>query len=342
MTTKLRPRNRRQPVRDNRRSFEPAAATLRPTDVNAGPVIAPFRGTRTEWISRIFPRADARLYQMFCQGLILCYGLKFLDFRLYAHHIPVILGACLATQFAAVQLLRRLHANEATVPLPAFDWRSPTVTGMSLILLLRTNELWLSALAAVIAISGKFLIRVNGKHIFNPSLFGIIAMLILFPGGAWVSPAQWGREGLFLFFITCAGGCVLFRALRSDITLAFLATYALLIVGRTLWLGDPWPIARNQLASGGLLIFAFFMISDPRSTPDARAGRILFSALTALIAFYIQFGLFRTNGPLWALFLCAFSVPLIDRFLFQAKRFEWNQTSRRGPEHTPAITGAGK
>ena len=160
-------------------------------------------------------------------------------------------------------------------------------------------------------------------------------MLLLFSGGVWASPGQWGREGLFLFAIACAGGFVLFRALRSDITLAFLGSFAALLVGRALWLDDPAPIVINQLSSGALLIFAFFMIPDPKSTPDSRAGRILFAALVALGAFAVRFVWFEPNGLFWSLAVVSLATPLIDRWFSQSQnrgRFEW-------PTPTPVITG---
>src|SRR2546422_5386760 len=54
----------------------------------------------------------------------------------------------------------------------------------------------------------------------------------------------------------------------------------------------------KQLQSGALLLFTFFMISDPKTTPDSRAGRILFAIIVATGAAYVQFGLYRTNGLL--------------------------------------------
>ena len=76
------------------------------------------------------------------------------------------------------------------------------------------------------------------------------------------------------------------RAARSDVTLAFLVFYLALVVGRSLWLGEPLAIPLHRLQSGALLLFAFFMISDPKTTPDSRAGRILFAALVALGRWY--------------------------------------------------------
>src|SRR5207249_2761180 len=90
-------------------------------------------------------------------------------------------------------------------------------------------------------------------------------------------------------------------------------------------LAVPAPIPAiplHRLENGALVLFSFFMISDPRTTPDSRLGRVLFAALVALGAYTVQFWLFRTNGLLWSLAVCSLPVPLIDRFL-PGPRFRW-------------------
>ena len=144
------------------------------------------------------------------------------------------------------------------------------------------------------------MIRVRGKHVFNPTNFAIVALLLT--GQAWVSPGQWGSAAFFGFLLACLGGLVVNRAARSDVTLAFLAGLrGPRVRAAPLWLGEPMAIPIHRLQNGALLIFAFFMISDPRTTPDRRAGRVLFALLVALGAAYVQFRLFRTNGLLWSL-----------------------------------------
>jgi enediyne biosynthesis protein E5 len=88
-----------------------------------------------------------------------------------------------------------------------------------------------------------------------------------------------------------------------------------LLFGRSLYLGEPLAIPLHRLESGALLLFAFFMISDPKTTPDSRVGRVLFAALVAFGGWYVQFRLFRTNGLLWSLAACSMAVPLLDRIV---------------------------
>ena len=115
---------------------------------------------------------------------------------------------------------------------------------------------------------------------------------------------------------------MLTRARRAETTLSFLAAYALLVFARATWLGDPYAIPLHQLQNGALLLFAFFMISDPKTSPDAAAGRVFYGALVATVAYVIQFVYFTPGAPVLALILCAPIVPLIDRCL-AGRRYEW-------------------
>jgi Na+-transporting NADH:ubiquinone oxidoreductase subunit NqrB len=254
---------------------------------------------------------DARDWQIAFLAAFLIFVAATRDFGLPLPAFLVALASGLAVQWA---LARAFAAADRSL-------RSALISALSLGLLLRTNELWVAALAAVLAIASKFLLRVRGKHVFNPTNLGILAAVLL-TGRAWVSPAQWGSAAFLAFFLAALGLLVTRRCGRLDISLAYLGTHALLNVARVWWLGDRPEVLFHRLASGALIVFAFFMISDPRSTPDSRGGRILFAALVATVAYYIQFRLFVPSAPLWALLVVSPLTPLIDLAL-GGRRFEW-------------------
>ena len=257
---------------------------------------------------------DPRLYQIASLSTLLLYGLLWLRFDVSLWQIAITLGIALLTQYAGTRFYN----------LPSFDPRSPLISALSLCLLLRTNDLPVAALAAFIAIGSKFVIRWKDKHLFNPTNLSLVVMLA--SGIGWISPGQWGQVAWFGFLIACLGGLVVTRAARADVTLAFLVFYVGLLIARALWLGDPLTIPLHQIESGALLIFAFFMISDPKTTPDSRTGRIVYALIVALAALYVQFGLFRPNGPLWGLIACAPLIPLLDRLL-PGLRYDWANPS---------------
>jgi len=253
---------------------------------------------------------DPRAYQIACLGGLLAYGLWRLDFGVGSAQALVTLGSVLAAQY----VLGRAAGLR-------FEPRSALISGLSLCLLLRTSSLALVAVTGLVTVASKFALRWRGKHVFNPTNLGLVVMMAA-TGAVWVSPGQWGTSAYFGFLMACLGGLVVHRALRSDVTLAFLGFHAAILLGRAAWLGDPWAIPLHQLQNGAVLLFAFFMISDPKTTPDSRAGRVLFGLLVALGAAYVQFGLFRPNGLLWSLAFGSLAVPLIDRLL-PGPRYAW-------------------
>ncbi|MGB3627423.1 MAG: RnfABCDGE type electron transport complex subunit D, partial [Henriciella sp.] len=94
-----------------------------------------------------------------------------------------------------------------------------------------------------------------------------------------------------------------------------------------IWLGDPMAIPMHQLSSGTLLVFTFFMITDPRSTPDSRAGRILFAAAVAALTAWFIIGPNVRAAPLMALAALSLLTPILDRLL-PASRFQWGTPSK--------------
>src|SRR5579859_782758 len=220
---------------------------------------------------------DARHWQIAALGTLVLYSFIYLDFGAKPLLTLVALTCVLLTQWACARLSRR-----------PFEWRSGLITGLSLSLLLRTGDPWIMMLAAVLAISSKFLIQLHGKHLFNPAAFGIVFVLLA-THGAWVSPGQWGASIWVAALVFLLGGAVLTHAPRLDTAVAFLAAHFALLIARATWLGDPISIPLHQIMTGSLLIFAFFMITDPRTTPDSRIGRILFAVLVAALCHWLAF-----------------------------------------------------
>jgi Na+-transporting NADH:ubiquinone oxidoreductase subunit NqrB len=267
---------------------------------------------RRDWWS------DARHYQIVALSTLLVYNLGWLDFGARPLNSALAIAAALATQALCTWWFA----------LPTFDPRSPLITGLSLSLLLRADEPWLHALAAVIAIGSKFLLRIDGKHIWNPAGFAIVVLLFT-TQGVWISPGQWGSTVWLAALLAFFAILVLHAAQRSDVALFFLVSHAALLLARAWWLGDPLAIPIHQLQSGSLLIFAFFMISDPRTTPDSRLGRFLFALSVALLAHYLTF--FMQMRPALYVALIALSplILLIDKVL-PAQRFQWSRPAPQG------------
>jgi enediyne biosynthesis protein E5 len=262
---------------------------------------------------------DARHFQIGALISLLAFNFAFVDFG----------AEPLASALAIVSALMTQIIWSWYFGLPRLDFRSPLITGLSLSLLLRANDPLLHAAAGALAITSKFFLRIDGKHIWNPAGLAIVVLLFT-SGGAWISPGQWGASVWFATLLIFAAILVLHAVRRTDIAFFFLASHAALLFARAYWLGDPLAIPLHQLQSGSLLIFAFFMISDPRTAPDSTFARFLFAFAVALFAHWLAFFMQMRPALYVALIALAPIVLLLDK-IFPAQRFTWT---------TPATSGA--
>ena len=254
---------------------------------------------------------DPRHFQILTLSSLLAIQFTGSDFAPPIEIIFMTLGGCLFMQL--------IFSKIFSVPL---DFRSPLISGLSLSILFKASALWFFGLVAVFTIASKFLIRFRGKHVFNPTNFGIVLCLLVLPHDVWVSTGQWGREVWLLFFLSCMGLLVLYQIPRRDMGPMFLACWAALLFGRALWLGDPMSIPLHQIQSGALLIFCFFMISDPKTIPNRFLGRFIFAMIVAVIAFILQFEFFNFSALFYALAIGSLFTPLIDTVL-PGKAYQW-------------------
>lgn len=263
---------------------------------------------------------DARYFQILFQGIFLTYGILYLHWSNESWLYITYFSTSIATQF-----LCELFLGKKDVPL----WTrykngipSVLISSFGLSLLLKTNESWVAVLAAVISILSKYVIRINGKHIFNPSALGIMAA-VFFTGNAWISPGQWGSGAVIMFGVCCFGFIVTTRVQKLDVSIAFLGTFAALLFARQIiYLGWPLDHFIQSVSTGSLLLFSFFMITDPKTTPNHLVVRIIWSAAIAAVAFYLTAFKFMNGAPILVLVLAQPLVPLLDK-LFKAKKFEW-------------------
>jgi Na+-transporting NADH:ubiquinone oxidoreductase subunit NqrB len=281
---------------------------------------------------------DPRNYQILFLSLFLILGIGTRDWTLRPDLILVLMVTCLLTQYIAVCIFQ--NPQEKLLVLTTKEnysqnsgsksasysklssLKSALITALGLTLLLRADRYSTMILAGSLAILSKFLFRVDCKHFFNPANFGIVAALVLTPD-AWVSPGQWGDDGWYALLFAGTGGMVLKRVGRWDTTAAFLGSYALLEAIRNLWLGWTWDVFCHRLMSGSLLLFALFMVTDPRSIPNARISRILWAGCIAVLTFILRNQFFISTGVFWALFALAPLSVLLD-YIWSAPRFSWS------------------
>ncbi|MEM8612518.1 MAG: RnfABCDGE type electron transport complex subunit D [Cyanobacteria bacterium P01_H01_bin.105] len=267
--------------------------------------------------------SDARDYQILCLTLFLGLGVAMRDWSLQPVIVTTAILTALMSQAVLGWLMQWLTRESKLGAIAEFNWRSPLITALGLSLLLRTDHIATMALAASLAIASKFFFKGNNKHFFNPANFGIIAALTL-TNDAWVSPGQWGDEIWYGLIFVGAGGLVLKRVGRWDTTGMFLVSYALLEAVRNLYLGWTWDVWAHRMMSGSLLLFALFMVTDPRSIPNARPARLIWALAIAVLTFVLRNQFYLSTAVFWALFLLAPLTVVLDQ-LWESPRFEWKQ-----------------
>lgn len=266
--------------------------------------------------------ADPRYFQVTFLLLFLIYGIGVLNWEVTLPVLAAAFLSCICTQFIFIHFKTGDYHS----------LKSALISALSLCLILKTNHWYIMLLAGVLAIASKFIFRfrhpmskdkpARSKHFFNPTNFGIIVTMLL-TGQAWISPGQWGSNGLLVFSIGLLGLVVLLRVKRLDTAFSFLITFFFLTCIRSLFmLGWSFDSVTHQFTSGTLLLFTFFMITDPVSTPSHKTARIIWSSLIGFLAFYLANYEFVNGSPLWALFVLSPLTFLLDK-LFVHQKFSW-------------------
>lgn len=282
---------------------------------------------------------DVRDYQILFLSLFLVLGVATRDWTLRLDLILVAIATCCIVQWLASSLVHFFPQNlfnslttppkfnpNLTIFSPKPSFRSALITSLGLSLLLRSEHSSTIILAGTLAILSKFIFQFERKHFFNPANFGIISALVL-TKDAWVSPGQWGDDWWYALLFLGTGGLVVKRVGRWDTTAAFLGSYALLEAIRNVWLGSTWDGFLHRLMSGSLLLFALFMITDPRSIPNARLSRLIWAISIAFLTFILRNQFFIPTAVFWALFALSPLTLILDN-IWSAPRFSWTGVSR--------------
>lgn len=282
---------------------------------------------------------DRRDYQIIFLSCFLFLGLLTRDWSIQPIFIGIIIANCLLTQWV-LSIITEIEKNrddsnnlaikktqlifsQISNPKVLNSLRSGLITALGLCLLLRGNNYQTMMLASFLAIASKFLFRYHNKHFFNPANFGIICALLL-TNDAWVSPGQWGTDWWYLLLFAGMGGVILQKVGRWDTSITFLLVYAGLEALRNVWLGWSWDVWLHQLSSGSLLLFALFMLTDPRSIPNATIGRIVWAIAIAVTTIILQDFFYINTAIFWALFIISPLTIFFD-LIWSAPRFMWHK-----------------
>ncbi len=189
---------------------------------------------------------------------------------------------------------------------------SAYVSGISVGILVRSPEFWPYALCSAISITSKYLIRVDGRHLWNPSNLGIVAMLVLASDTVASLSVQWGNNLLPMLVVWFFGSIIISRLGRFHITLTYVASFLAFSVLRAYLTGNPWPAEVAPITGPMYQLFIFFMITDPKTTVrSSKRAQVAVAFLVA--AAEAVFRLFRViHAPYYALFLVGPAANLLE------------------------------
>ena len=263
-----------------------------------------------EWFQR-----DARHFQIIYQSIFLLYGINFLGWGVDTISFLLFITFCLLTQFFWLKIKEKELSG----------LKSALITSMSLCLMFKAGHPFIAMLAAVLSISSKYVFNYKGKHFFNPANFGIIVSILL-TGKGWISPGQWGNDAVIIYLVGAAGLMILLKVKRLETSVAFLFTFLLAeYIRTTIYIGWEPEVFIHKITNGSLWLFAFFMITDPVSTPDHPKARIIWAAATGILAFVLGNFYFVYASPVWALFIMSPLTFFFDK-LFIHQKFKWIQS----------------
>ncbi|TMG98901.1 MAG: hypothetical protein E6H69_11225 [Betaproteobacteria bacterium] len=122
-------------------------------------------------------------------------------------------------------------------------WLHPAsayITGISVGILIRSPAFWPYALCSAISITSKYVLRVKGRHLWNPSNFGISVMLFLAGDTVASLSIQWGNYLWPMLVIWALGAIIIWRLRRFHITATYVVSFIAFALLRSWITGNPW------------------------------------------------------------------------------------------------------
>ena len=230
-------------------------------------------------------------------------GQTVLDFRLSIAQILICLAAGALIESGVA------FFKDKVILWPA----SGLLTGNSTAFILRTpgtlhgqwwslHGIWIFVGVVAISMASKYLIRWKGRHIFNPSNLGLVLAFVALgpqytePQDLWWIPL--GPWMIVTYAILIGGGLLIGWELKLlGLELGYMAAFAVFVALALAPVPDhcmiaSWhatPMCGSQLwtilvTSPEVLIFALFMVPDPRTVPDGQASRFVFGVIVALLS----------------------------------------------------------
>jgi Na+-translocating ferredoxin:NAD+ oxidoreductase RnfD subunit len=164
-------------------------------------------------------------------------------------------------------------------------------------------------------------LRVRGRHIWNPSNFGISSMLFLAPFIGATLSVQWGNNLTAMLVIWTLGAIIIYRLKRFHISATYVASFFLFAFLRSLITGHTFQAEIAPITGPMYQLFVLFMITDPKTTVRSKLGQCAVAFAVALVEFVLR--LFESvHAPYYALFLVGPTANLVEIWLTPRRKKE--------------------
>ena len=221
-------------------------------------------------------------------------------------------GLAIVTAIAAELFMARLTYGRWPHPASAY------ITGISVGILVRSPFLWPYALASLISITSKYVLKVNGRHLWNPSNLGVSAVLFLAPATVSLLSIQWGNNVWPMAVIWTLGSVIVWRVGRLHISATYVASFLFFSFVRSAITGNPWLAEMAPITGPMYQLFVFFMVTDPKTTVRPTWAQVLVVFIVALGETVLRLQEV-VYAPFYALFLVGPSALLLETYLESRK-----------------------
>jgi Na+-translocating ferredoxin:NAD+ oxidoreductase RnfD subunit len=188
---------------------------------------------------------------------------------------------------------------------------SAYVSGISVGILVRSPAMWPYALCSMLSITSKYVLRLKGRHLWNPSNFGICVLLVLAPEAVASLGIQWGNYLPPMMIVWLLGSLIIWQAKRFHICATYVVSFLLFAYVRSGITGHPFLAEVAPITGPMYQLFIFFMITDPKTTVQTTWGQCVVAFLVALVEMLLRINE-SVYAPLYALFLVGPAANLLE------------------------------
>ena len=193
-------------------------------------------------------------------------------------------------------------------------WPHPAsayISGISAGILVRSPQLWPYFLVSLVSITSKYVLRVKGRHIWNPTNFGVSAAAFLAPATVTVLSIQWGNVLAPMIIIWLLGSVIVWRVGRAHISATYVASFLFFSWVTSLITGNSWSATVAPITGPMYQLFIFFMVTDPKTTVRAKFWQCVVVFVIAFVEMILRLNQIL-YAPFYALFIVGPIAMLIE------------------------------